>query len=162
MPDDVRRKHSTKRLATTAATVLVIDDDPMMVESLAMLLEDHGFRVLTANNGVRGLRVFRKQRPAAVLTDIVMPEQDGIGAGTQPVRPAAAAAVELKPQSHGGALKPCWRPGQSGNPSGERGALYEGAMRLARELVPRAIERLGELIESEDERVAAVACNFDC
>ena len=62
------------------ASVLVIDDDPEMVESLAMLLEDHGFQVLTANNGVRGLEVFREQRPAAVLTDIIMPEQDGIGA----------------------------------------------------------------------------------
>ena len=51
-----------------------------MVESLAMMLEDHGFRVLTANDGVRGLEVFRQQRPAAVLTDILMPEQDGIGA----------------------------------------------------------------------------------
>ena len=80
MPDDVRRKNSTERLATTATTVLVIDDDPMMVESLAMLLEDHGFAVLTANNGVRGLEMFRERRPAAVLTDILMPEQDGLGA----------------------------------------------------------------------------------
>ena len=36
--------------------------------------------MLTANNGVGGLQVFREQRPAAVLTDIMMPEQDGIGA----------------------------------------------------------------------------------
>ena len=64
--------------AAAAAAVLVIDDDPDMRESLAMMLEDHGFRVLTANDGVRGLRVFREQRPAAVLTDIMMPEQDGI------------------------------------------------------------------------------------
>ena len=80
MPDDHRRKNSTLRLVPAADTVLVIDDDPAMVESLAMMLEDHGFRVLTANNGVRGLEVFREQRPAAVLTDILMPEQDGIGA----------------------------------------------------------------------------------
>jgi DNA-binding response OmpR family regulator len=80
MPHDVRGKSSAERLAPTAPTVLVIDDDPTMVESLAMMLEDHGFRVLTANNGVRGLQVFREQRPAAVLTDILMPEQDGIGA----------------------------------------------------------------------------------
>jgi CheY-like chemotaxis protein len=71
---------STLRLVPAAAGVLVIDDDPDMLESLAMMLEDHGFRVLTANDGVRGLRVFREQRPAAVLTDIMMPEQDGIGA----------------------------------------------------------------------------------
>jgi DNA-binding response OmpR family regulator len=80
MPHDVRGKSSAERLAPAAPTVLVIDDDPTMVESLAMMLEDHGFRVLTANNGVRGLQVFREQRPAAVLTDILMPEQDGIGA----------------------------------------------------------------------------------
>jgi DNA-binding response OmpR family regulator len=49
-----------------------------MVESLAMLLEDHGFAVLTANNGARGLEAFRGHRPVAVLTDILMPEQDGI------------------------------------------------------------------------------------
>src|SRR5215472_11066563 len=61
-----------------APLVLIIDDDPAMVESLAMMLEDHGFRVLTAQNGVRGLRVFREHRPAAVLTDILMPEKDGI------------------------------------------------------------------------------------
>lgn len=80
MPDDVRRKKSMLRLVPAADTVLVIDDDPDIVESLAMMLEDHGFRVLTANDGVRGLEVFREQKPAAVLTDILMPEQDGIGA----------------------------------------------------------------------------------
>jgi DNA-binding response OmpR family regulator len=80
MPDDVRRKNSMLRLVPAADTVLVIDDDPHIVESLAMMLEDHGFRVLTANDGARGLEVFREQKPAAVLTDILMPEQDGIGA----------------------------------------------------------------------------------
>ena len=79
MPNDVRGKNSVER-PSTALTVLVIDDDPAMVESLAMMLEDHGFRVLTASDGVRGLQVFHEQNPAAVLTDIVMPEQDGIGA----------------------------------------------------------------------------------
>jgi len=58
-------------------SVLLIDDDPMMLESLAMALEDYGFRVLTASSGINGVRVFREQRPAAVLTDIVMPGQDG-------------------------------------------------------------------------------------
>jgi DNA-binding response OmpR family regulator len=79
MPDEARRPESVRQ-PPVPASVLVIDDDPEMVESLVMLLEDHGFQVLTANNGVRGLEVFREQRPAAVLTDIIMPEQDGIGA----------------------------------------------------------------------------------
>ena len=51
-----------------------------------------------------------------------------------------------------------WKPGQSGNPSGQT-ADYGEVVRLARSRSVRAIERLGELMESEDERVAAVACN---
>ena len=61
MPDDVRRKNSTERLATTATTVLVIDDNPMMVESLAMLLEDNGFAVLTATTAFVALRCFASE-----------------------------------------------------------------------------------------------------
>jgi DNA-binding response OmpR family regulator len=60
-------------------TVLLIDDDAEMRESLALMLEDHGFRVLTACDGRRGLRMFREHQPELVLTDIIMPEEDGIG-----------------------------------------------------------------------------------
>src|SRR5690348_4715751 len=51
-----------------------------------------------------------------------------------------------------------WKPGQSGNPSGQTVA-YGEVVRLAQSLSLRAIERLGDLMESEDERVATVACN---
>jgi hypothetical protein len=51
-----------------------------------------------------------------------------------------------------------WRPGQSGNPSGHNGE-YGQAMKLARQAAPRAVRRLIELMDSQDERVAAVACN---
>jgi hypothetical protein len=51
-----------------------------------------------------------------------------------------------------------WKPGQSGNPSGNSGE-YGDAMRLARQAAPSAVLRLVELIHSDDERVAAVACN---
>lgn len=51
-----------------------------------------------------------------------------------------------------------WRPGQSGNPRGHS-AEYGEVMRLARALSVRAVERLGELLESDDERVVAVAAN---
>lgn len=61
-------------------TVLLIDDDPAVRESLALLLETHGYRVVTAQDGHRGLLAFRQHAPAVVVTDILMPEQDGIGA----------------------------------------------------------------------------------
>ena len=61
-----------------APEVLIIDDDPAMLELLSMVLEDNGFRVVTARNGVCGLQAFREHALSAVLTDIIMPELDGI------------------------------------------------------------------------------------
>jgi hypothetical protein len=51
-----------------------------------------------------------------------------------------------------------WRPGQSGNPAGHSGE-YGVAIKLAKQAAPYAINRLIELMDSQDERVAAVACN---
>jgi DNA-binding response OmpR family regulator len=60
------------------ATVLVVDDDPMVLQAVTLLLEDHGFQVLTATDGVQGLLLYRKHRPDVVVTDIIMPEKEGI------------------------------------------------------------------------------------
>jgi hypothetical protein len=51
-----------------------------------------------------------------------------------------------------------WKPGQSGNPSGHSGD-YGEAITLAQQAAPDAVRRLIALMESEDERVAVVACN---
>jgi DNA-binding response OmpR family regulator len=59
-------------------TVLIIDDDAGILDLLGTLLEAHGFRVLTAPNGVRALQVMRESAPRVVLTDLLMPELDGI------------------------------------------------------------------------------------
>jgi DNA-binding response OmpR family regulator len=61
-----------------AATVLVVDDDPMVLQAVTLLLEDHGFIVIPAVDGVQGLHLYRKHRPDVVLTDIIMPEKEGI------------------------------------------------------------------------------------
>lgn len=60
-------------------TVLVVDDDLVVREACALLLEDHGFHVVTAIDGTDGLEKFRQIKPAVVLTDIIMPEKEGIG-----------------------------------------------------------------------------------
>jgi response regulator RpfG family c-di-GMP phosphodiesterase len=59
-------------------TVLVVDDDTLVRETVRMLLEDHGFRVVTATDGDDGLRKFRQIAPDVVLTDIIMPNKEGI------------------------------------------------------------------------------------
>lgn len=63
---------------TSAPAVLVIDDDPALLRSFASVLAAHGIPVTTVRNGHDGLAVFRWAPPAVVLTDIIMPEQDGI------------------------------------------------------------------------------------
>jgi len=58
--------------------VLVIDDNSDVRESLRWLLESEGYSVSVAAHGVEGLRLQRKQPADLVVTDIYMPEQDGI------------------------------------------------------------------------------------
>src|SRR5690348_15772000 len=59
-------------------TVLVIDDEAVVRQSLETLLETYGFQVALARDGAQGLAAFRRIAPDLVLTDIVMPNQDGI------------------------------------------------------------------------------------
>jgi len=63
---------------TSAPAVLVIDDDAALLRSFASVLAAHGIPITTVRNGHDGLAVFRWAPPAVVLTDIIMPEQDGI------------------------------------------------------------------------------------
>ncbi len=59
-------------------TILTIDDEEMLRESIVAYLEDSGFKVLEAENGREGLEVFRREKPDMVLTDLRMPEVDGM------------------------------------------------------------------------------------
>lgn len=58
--------------------ILVIDDEPVVRESLAVYLGDSGFKVDTAKNGDEGLAVFRNKRPDLVICDLRMPLFDGL------------------------------------------------------------------------------------
>jgi CheY-like chemotaxis protein len=58
--------------------ILVIDDDALVRKSIVHLLEDGGYTVLSAEDGLRGMAMFRSEQPDLVITDIIMPEQEGI------------------------------------------------------------------------------------
>ncbi|HCF3311396.1 TPA: SpoIIE family protein phosphatase [Pseudomonas aeruginosa] len=61
-----------------SATLLIIDDDEVVRESLAAYLEDSNFKVLQALNGLQGLQIFESQRPDLVICDLRMPQIDGL------------------------------------------------------------------------------------
>ena len=57
--------------------ILVIDDDLNICETLKTHLENEGYDVKTANDGVEGINYFKMYEPDLVLLDIVMPKKDG-------------------------------------------------------------------------------------
>jgi DNA-binding response OmpR family regulator len=59
-------------------TVLVIDDDPVILELLRVNFEIEGFDVICATDGEDGLRRAQADRPDVVISDIMMPRRDGL------------------------------------------------------------------------------------
>jgi CheY-like chemotaxis protein len=60
------------------ARILIIDDDENMLYLLRQILQSAGHDVYEAADGAAGLELFRQARPELVITDIFMPEQDGL------------------------------------------------------------------------------------
>ncbi|MFP4036295.1 MAG: PleD family two-component system response regulator [Desulfobacteraceae bacterium] len=57
--------------------ILVVDDDPDLVETLAMMLESKGCEVGRAYDGVEGEAAIKERRPDLIILDIMMPRKDG-------------------------------------------------------------------------------------
>ena len=59
-------------------SILLVDDEGGIRKVLSIALADMGYHVLTAENGAEALRIFKDGPSPIVLTDIKMPEMDGI------------------------------------------------------------------------------------
>lgn len=57
--------------------ILVIDDEPNLVELLQLRLESHDFEVRTASNGVEGFAIIKEFLPDLIILDVEMPVMDG-------------------------------------------------------------------------------------
>ncbi len=62
-----------------SATILVVDDDPGILSTVAEVLDLEGYRVETATNGAEALEVVERAAPRLVLLDMRMPVLDGWG-----------------------------------------------------------------------------------
>lgn len=60
------------------ARILIIDDDPSIRAVFKRFLEGHGYAVNVAADGGEGLRAMAEWRPDLVITDVMMPEKDGL------------------------------------------------------------------------------------
>lgn len=58
-------------------TILVIDDEPGIIEIVRVNLELEGYRVLAAHDGVAGLEAVRAERPDLLILDVMMPRMSG-------------------------------------------------------------------------------------
>jgi DNA-binding NtrC family response regulator len=61
-----------------SARILIIDDEPILRESIATYLEDSGFETIQAGDGPEGLECFERRHPDLVLLDLRMPKMDGL------------------------------------------------------------------------------------
>jgi two-component system alkaline phosphatase synthesis response regulator PhoP len=58
-------------------TILIVDDEPSLLESLSFLLEQNQYRVVTARTGPLALEQARRHNPDLILLDVMLPEVDG-------------------------------------------------------------------------------------
>jgi DNA-binding response OmpR family regulator len=60
-----------------ARTVLLVDDDQEVIHGMRALLENKGYRVMTASDGNAGLIVAERENPDLVIVDMMMPKKSG-------------------------------------------------------------------------------------
>jgi CheY-like chemotaxis protein len=75
---DARGKRSWKA-SVMPAEILVVEDNADAREILLLILKDQGFKVIAAEDGQAALEVIKSQRPDLIITDIEMPNLDGVG-----------------------------------------------------------------------------------
>ena len=75
--------------------VLIVEDEPLTREGVALVLSMSGYRVTTATNGVQGVEAYRNDPADILVTDLEMPRLDGAGliAQLRALRPDLPAVV---------------------------------------------------------------------
>lgn len=61
-----------------ASSILIVDDEPGIRELLAIMLESYGHSVVTAEDGIQAPKVMASRPIDVVITDLLMPERDGL------------------------------------------------------------------------------------
>jgi len=59
--------------------ILIIDDESQIRSMLRLMLERAGYEVVEASDGIDGIRIYRQNPTDLIITDLIMPNKDGIG-----------------------------------------------------------------------------------
>jgi DNA-binding response OmpR family regulator len=57
--------------------ILLVDDDPDILDALSIILESQGYQVITARDGMEGLASLKAEKPDLMILDLLMPRMDG-------------------------------------------------------------------------------------
>jgi two-component system alkaline phosphatase synthesis response regulator PhoP len=60
--------------------ILLVDDEPDILEIVGYNLSNEGYKIITAKNGAEGVKKAKKEKPQLIILDVMMPEMDGIEA----------------------------------------------------------------------------------
>ena len=77
-PSGPSMDQAPKESKESAGTVLVVDDERLIADTLTAILIEHGFVAFKAYNGEEGVRLARALRPDIILSDVLMPKMSGI------------------------------------------------------------------------------------
>ena len=64
-------------------TILLVDDEPDILEIVGYNLSAEGYQIITASNGIEAVKKAKKEKPQLIVMDVMMPEMDGIEACEQ-------------------------------------------------------------------------------
>ncbi len=58
--------------------ILIVDDEEDAISFISAVLQDNNYEYISAENGIKGLELAKKERPDLILLDLIMPEKSGI------------------------------------------------------------------------------------
>ncbi|HUB30441.1 MAG TPA: response regulator [Terracidiphilus sp.] len=68
---------------TQSPLILLVDDEPVLTETLVQIFEGEGFRSVTAADGISAIRMAEEARPDVVICDVMMPGTNGVEAAKE-------------------------------------------------------------------------------
>ncbi len=76
----ISKREIIKEMQTRDIKILLVDDEPDILEIVGYNLTTEGYQVVTAKNGVEAVSKAKKEKPQLIILDVMMPEMDGVEA----------------------------------------------------------------------------------